>query len=928
MYAQVLVFLPIRSKTSPFFDYDIPPAMERQIQPGVLVVVPLRQRVLPGIVMALVETPAVPDTRPIQSVLDPDPALPPRLLNLARWMARETLTPMHKCVLTMLPPGLRPQAYLRLSPQVLAMPQDLTDEFIKGSGVLKSEVTLAAKALMHLLLERGPLKSSQIARALKDIDWHQARHYLQKRGYIKTERRLRLPHPHPKTVRMVRLAAPRAMWEEGFKGLRYQDRDHYRKILSFLEAEGQPVEVNVVYAETGAALYQLKTLVRRDLASFSRQEVIRDPLADRIYTPETPPPLTPDQEAAWAVIQDELAGGIGQRPCPTGEGIGQRPRPTVSGPTTAVSCGGAVTTNGRHSARAPTPILLMGVTGSGKTELYLRATEEVLAQGRCALILVPEISLTPQTVQRFAVRFPGQVGLWHSGMSEGERYDTWRRARQDDIKIVVGARSALFTPFPKLGLIVLDEEEDTSYKQKRRPYYHAREVAEELARRTGALLIMGSATPTLEATLRAQEGRYRMLQLSRRVLGHRRRIADWQVHLHLSGSRYRPLEEDKQSVGQRGARPCPTDRNKKRPLEAWTIGLPPVQVVDMRAELKAGNRSIFSHALQDAVDRALHRKEQVILFLNRRGTATYVFCRDCGWVAQCPRCDIPLTYHGGLGILLCHRCGYRGASVNVKRDLAQQERAVQRARCPQCGSGRVRAFGLGTSGLETRIYERWPEAYVLRWARDTARTHAAHQAILGRFARGEADILVGTQMIARGLDLPAVTVVGIISADTGLNLPDFRAAERTFQLLTQVAGRAGRGLMGGRVILQTYHPEHYAIQHAAIHDYAGFAKQELAFRHEAGYPPFIRLARFVYRHPSASHAQEAAEALATTLKRALEAAGLPMSDLIGPSPAFFTRVRGRYRWQIILRSVDPTTFLREISIPAGWIVDIDPVDVL
>jgi primosomal protein N' (replication factor Y) len=935
MYAQVLVFLPIRSKTSPFFDYAIPSDLARQIQPGVLVVVPLRQRVLPGIVMALVETPAVPDTRPIQSVLDPDPALPPRLLNLARWMARETLTPMHKCVLTMLPPGLRPQAYLRLSPQVIAMPQDLTDEFIKDSGVLKAEVdleadaALAAKALMHLLLERGPLKSSQIARALKDIDWHRARHYLQKRGYIKTERRLRLPHPHPKTVRMVRLAAPRTAWEEGFKGLRYKDRDHYREILSFLEDEGQPVEVNVVYAETSAELYQLKTLVRRGLASFSRQEVIRDPLAERIYTPEVPPPLTPDQQAAWEVIQAELARSVGQHE-------------TRHQGTTAK----AVTTNRARSSHTPTPILLMGVTGSGKTELYLRATAEVLTQDRCALILVPEISLTPQTVRRFAVRFPGQVGLWHSGMSEGERYDTWRRARQGDIKIVVGARSALFTPFPRLGLIVLDEEEDTSYKQKRRPYYHTREVAEELARRTGALLILGSATPTLESTLRAQEGRYRMLQLSRRVLGHRRRIMDWQAHLHLSESRYRPLEENKLSVGQREARPRPTEKEGglttakavttngvtneaanegKHLLEAWTVGLPPVQVVDMRAELKAGNRSIFSRALQNAVDQALdatnHRNEQVILFLNRRGTATYVFCRDCGWVAQCPRCDIPLTYHGGLGALLCHRCGYREASI---RDLGQQ----RRAHCPKCGSPRVRAFGLGTAGLETRVYERWPEAYVLRWDRDTARTHAAHHAILGRFARGEADILVGTQMIARGLDLPGVTVVGIISADTGLNLPDFRAVERTFQLLTQVAGRAGRGLMGGRVILQTYHPEHYAIQHAAIHDYAGFAAQELAFRHEAGYPPFIRLGRLVYRHPSAKHAQEAAEALATTLKRALEDVGLPASDLIGPAPAFFTRVRGRYRWQILLRSIDPAAFLREISIPAGWIVDIDPVDVL
>ncbi len=835
MFAQVLVFLPIRSKTSPFFDYTVPPDLESQVRPGVLVVVPFRNRVLPGMVMGLTATPAVPETRPIHSVLLPEPVLPLHMLELAHWMAEETLTPLHKCVQTMLPSNLRPKAYLRLSAQVRAVPSGLPT---------------GAAALLELLIRRGALTNTQIARALKHTDWQRARRYLQKRDYIKTQRLLRLPRVQPKTTRMVHLVTFPEDWDEALKGLRYQDRPLYQRLLEFLKKEGHPIEADVVYAETGAQLHNLKTLERRGLVTFSHKEIIRDPLADLIFTPDVPPDLTPDQDTAWQVIKTSLASDT------------------------------------------PTPVLLMGVTGSGKTELYLRATAQVLSEGACALILVPEISLTPQIVRRFAVRFPGQVGLWHSGMSEGARYDTWRRVRDGELSILVGARSALFAPFPRLGLIVLDEEEDASYKQKQRPYYHARDVAEELARRVGALLILGSATPSLESTWRARQGQYQLVQLSRRVLGHRRRIMDWQTHLQLPANRYRPIQGMS---------------------EAYTIGLPPVEIVDMRTELKGGNRSIFSHLLQDFVDQALQNGEQVILFLNRRGTATYVFCRDCGWVAECPRCDVPLTYHRGLGALLCHRCGYRLGSVYT---------------CPECQSTRVRAFGLGTAGLEDRVQEHWPQARTLRWDRDVARSHHAHQAILGRFARGDADILIGTQMVARGLDLPSVTVVGIISADTGLHMPDFRAAERTFQLLAQVAGRAGRGILGGRVVLQTYHPNHYAIQRAAVHDYAGFVTRELAFRHETGYPPYIRLARLVYQHPSAQRAREEAETVAAMLQRALAEAGLPDSDLIGPAPAFFARVRGRYRWHILLRSLDPAAFLRPLSIPAGWSVDIDPVDVL
>ena len=835
MYAQVLVFLPIKTKTSPFLDYSIPEALRKVVRPGVLVVVPLRNRLLPGIVIACTDKLSAPYTRPVKSVLDPDPALSVLHLDLARWIARETLSPLHKCVQMMLPPGLRPAAYQLLTPLVKVVPEGLP---------------APAEALLTYLISRGPLRYSQLRTALKTVDLRRARRFLKGRSLISVERLLRMPRVKPRTVRLVELSTVRENWVNGLTRLRRLDL--YMAILEFLEREGKPVLLDVVYAETGAQLNHINTLEKRGLISFSRREILRDPLGDKIFTPDTAPVLTPGQARVWENLKSLVIPGSHQ-------------------------------TN---------PVLLLGVTGSGKTELYMSATAEVLAQGRQVIILVPEISLTPQTVHRFAVRFPGQVGLWHSSMSQGERFDTWRRMRDGDISIVVGARSALFAPFPNLGLIVMDEEEDTSYKQGRIPYHHTRETATQLARLSGALLIMGSATPTLESYSRALAGQYRLFKLPQRTMGHQRRLADWQRVLQLPENRYRAVENAPQAV---------------------TIPLPVVRVVDMRAELRAGNRSVFSRALAGAVDQALSRNEQVILFLNRRGTATYVFCRDCGWTAICPRCDIPLTLHSKSEILVCHRCNYR-------QNLPH--------RCPQCESRRVRAFGLGTEGLQSLVEEQWSDARILRWDRDVARSHAAHEAIMGRFTMGRADILVGTQMVARGLDIPKVTVVGVISADTALKLPDFRAAERGFQLLAQVAGRSGRGLLGGQVVFQTYYPEHYAVQYASVHDYEGFAEYELSFRQRAGYPPATRLARLVYSNVNRNKAQQIAERLGRHLKDMLIENGLSENNIIGPAPAFFARVRGRYRWQILLRHPSPADFLRMLPLSADWLVDIDPIDVL
>nr|MBA3534379.1 primosomal protein N' [Ardenticatenales bacterium] len=412
-----------------------------------------------------------------------------------------------------------------------------------------------------------------------------------------------------------------------------------------------------------------------------------------------------------------------------------------------------------------------------------------------------------------------------------------------------------------------DEEHEWSYKQGhlpgyRFPQYHARDVAEKLAELTGATVLLGSATPSLESYRRTEQGRYRLLEMGHRVM----------------------------------------DR-----------ALSPVQIVDMRQELRMGNTSIFSRDLQEAIEQTLAAKQQVILFLNRRGAHSFVMCRDCGWVQSCEHCDVPMSSHRGLPYLLCHQCN---AAVAMPQH------------CPRCLSPRVKHFGVGTQQVEEFAQHSFPEARILRWDRDTAQGRGAHERLLTRFAGGQADILIGTQMIAKGLDLPLVTLVGVISADTALHLPDFRAGERTFQLLTQVAGRAGRGVLSGRVILQTYSPLHYAIQCASRHHYHDFYRYELAFRREHAYPPFSPLVKLVYSDASPRSAQEQAEQMALRLRVRCAQLGLPGTEVIGPAPSFFGKLRGKYRWQLLVRGAYARYLVREAPPGIGWEVDVDPGTVL
>ena len=475
--------------------------------------------------------------------------------------------------------------------------------------------------------------------------------------------------------------------------------------------------------------------------------------------------------------------------------------------------------------------LLHGVTGSGKTEIYLQSIAAVLKHGKEAIVLVPEISLTPQMVKRFKQRFGGQVAVLHSGLSAGEKFDEWLKIHRKQVKVAVGARSAVFAPFENLGMIIIDEEHESSYKQEESPRYHAREVAAWRSAYHQCPLVLGSATPSLESYARSIKKVYHLCELGERV---------------------------------------------------HSQTLPTVEMVDMREELRAGNRSIFSKTLIESLKETIAKGEQCVLLLNRRGYSTFIICRDCGYVAECPHCDISLTYHKFKRRLKCHYCGFEKSADKI---------------CPECQSEHIRFFGTGTQKVEEELGKFIPEARVIRMDVDTTSRKGSHEKLLSAFAGKQADILLGTQMIAKGLDFPDVTLVGVITADTMLNLPDFRSAERTFQLLTQVAGRAGRHERPGKVIIQTYTPEHYSIQYASKHNYHAFFNREMSIRKRQAYPPYVYLTAITISHRDLMKTIAVSEQIATFLKNNLS----QQAVVLGPAACVIPRIKDRYRYQCMVK---------------------------
>lgn len=484
--------------------------------------------------------------------------------------------------------------------------------------------------------------------------------------------------------------------------------------------------------------------------------------------------------------------------------------------------------------------LLFGVTGSGKTEVYLQLIEKMLSLDKQAVVLVPEISLTPQTVDRFAGRFGRNVAILHSGLSLGERYDEWRKIKNGEVQIAVGARSAIFAPFSDLGIIIIDEEHETSYKSSRNPKYDTIEVAKKRCEIEGASLLLGSATPSIETFYSASNGEIKILSL-------------------------------------------PDRANKKE--------LPPIEVVDMKEELELGNKTIFSKKLYEGIEENLKNNEQTILFLNRRGFSTFVSCRECGHVLKCDSCDISLTFHASSNNLRCHYCGF---SKKVPQT------------CPNCKSKYLKHFGIGTQRVEELVKKTFPKARVLRMDVDTTSRKGSHERILTKFKNKKADILIGTQMISKGLDFPNVTLVGIIAADTALNLPDFKSSERTFQLLAQVGGRTGRGELDGRVVLQTYEPDHYSIEMAKGHDYLGFYEKEIKLRKAFDYPPFTNIINLVFSSKDERQVQGLAKEVFLRLTDDFKKEILDFNkeNILGPNPSLIYKIKDRYRFQILVKCSD------------------------
>jgi primosomal protein N' (replication factor Y) len=511
-------------------------------------------------------------------------------------------------------------------------------------------------------------------------------------------------------------------------------------------------------------------------------------------------------------------------------------------------------------------LLMHGVTASGKTEVYLRAIEHTAKLGRRSLVLLPEISLTTQVLNIFRGRFGDRVAVLHSMLSAGERFDEWTRAQNGEVDVVLGARSAVFAPLDNLGLVIVDEEHEPSYKQDADPRYHCRDVALWRAERSGALAILGSATPSVESYYNAKSGNYRLVALRERI--------------------------------------------ENRPM-------PEVAIADLREEYQKGRATIFSARLAEAIADRLSKQQQVILFQNRRAYATFLLCRECGYTAGCPNCAVALKLHAAEQVLRCHHCDFEQPAPTL---------------CPKCGGRRIGQFGIGTERIEEETHAAFPDARVLRMDRDTTTKKGSHGAILDVFRKRQADILVGTQMIAKGLDFPGVTLVGVISADTSLNLPDFRAGERTYQLLSQVAGRAGRGDQPGEVVIQTFNPDHYAVIAAAAHDYEGFYEQEAELRSETGYPPFSAIVNVVSADPSEDDARKRLDDLVETLRSNTDS-GI---EILGPSPAPVAKLRGKYRWHVMLKSSDRDELVRSIedafanlpSLRRGLTVDVDPATML
>ena len=777
MNAEVALPLPIPRT----WTYHIPEPLRDAAQPGARVLVPFGRKERIGWIDRTADGDDPAGSRrvlPILGVLDLVPTATPAMLRLCRWIADYYVAPLGQVLRTALPAGLT----------------DHSTDFIElvDAGAAPTS-PLEEQVLEWLGGHSGPQPVGRLRRERGDRVWWPAIRRLQDAGAVRVSTQAPRTQPAVRTRRVLRLIRELPSLAERDRVFGRAQRQ--RECFETLEAAGGTLDTTHLSGSLGFSPAVLRALVAKGVAEVTEEIVPRDPFAG-IAVPEA----------------------------------------TAHAPTAHQA---AVIASLVEAARKAEPgsFLLRGVTGSGKTLVYIELLREIVErQGRTAIVLVPEIALTPQTVGRFRAVFGERVAVLHSALSDGERLDEWRSLRAGEKRIVVGARSAVFAPLDDLGAIVVDEEHEGSYKQGEAPRYHAREVAVVRARMEGAVCLLGSATPSLESWSAARAGKHTLLELPERV----------------------------------GSRP-----------------LPPIRVVDLRREPRAQAAPVLTPLLADAIQERLGRGEQTILLLNRRGYSSYVQCRACGGVWHCPQCNVSLTFHRRRARMVCHYCFHEEPAPEA---------------CNACGSKDLGFRGVGTEQVERLLGEQFPAARIARMDVDTVSGKWGHHRILQRVETGEVDILLGTQMIAKGLDFANVTLVGVINADVGINLPDFRATERTFQLLTQVAGRAGRGEKGGEVFIQTALPEHYAITCATRHDFEGFARRELDARAEPSYPPFSRLVNVVVSGLDEVATQECAVAAVHWLEGLLRDREIRELRVLGPAPCPVDRIRGRWRWHFLLRS--------------------------
>lgn len=802
---EVAVGLPI-SKT---FHYLIPEKMKGSLQVGMRVLVPFKSQKVTGFTIDLLDHPPnglEEKLREVEGLLDEVLLIDPEMLRFYRWIADYYIYPLGEVIKTGLPPGLQLKSEL-----ILSLTQDGIESLVRrGLDPIEEKVFREVERLRKVTLKKVLKKFSGEVSRPQLLSW-------KKKGLLNMDMGVEEKEVKPKLEKVI-------IYQGGEPAKPISGKRS--EILKWVKERGEVFtsELNKRFKSPSKAIQSLRA---QGLIAISDREVIRDISVQPELKSYPKPEPNPDQKALLA----EILKGV-------------------------------------HAKRF-SPFLIYGVTGSGKTEIYLRAIEEVLNQGREAIVLVPEISLTPQLLSRFKDRFGENLSLLHSRLGRGERYDQWRRIWRGEVKIAMGARSAIFAPFKNLGIIIVDEEHDPSYKQEEKLKYHARDLAVVRAKQVEATLLLGSATPSLESFYNAERGKFHLLNLPERIEG--------------------------------------------KPL-------PRVEVVDMRNE-----KGLLSEKVSAALQKNIKDKKQSLLFLNRRGFANFILCQDCGFAFKCPNCSVTLTYHLRDRSLQCHYCDYR---IKAPGD------------CPQCEGHRLRGMGIGTERLEEEIRALFPGTQVGRMDRDTTSRRRSHQQILKGLESGSIDILVGTQMIVKGHDFPNITFVGVASADTSLHFPDFRSSERTFQLLTQVAGRAGRGEVFGEVVIQTFNPEHYSILRAKDHDFVGFYHEEIRFRRALEYPPFSRLINFRLVGNSEKRTKMAAEEMGRIGQSLLEKGYWKGIEILGPSTAPFAKMRGKFRWQMLAKGKSPqllNRFAREMALRlesqtkgkgVNLDIDVDPVFIL